>query len=193
MKIYTKTGDKGMTSLFGGQRVSKADNRIAAYGTMDELNALLGVVVAELLDTQPDHATKNIITELQTIQRDLFSLGSHLATPYEAGLVPPHLPTLPVEHIPALEKSIDHLEAGLAPLRNFILPGGSLPGSHLHVARTVCRRAERACITLQTNTQPAGFVAPEIIMYLNRLSDWLFVAARWVNQQSNSEEITWSA
>lgn len=193
MKIYTKTGDKGQTSLFGGQRVSKADNRITAYGTIDELNAVLGVVCAQLTDTQPDHTTKTLMTELQTIQRDLFAVGSHLATPYEAGLVPSHLPTLPTERIAALEQSIDHLETSLAPLRNFILPGGSLAGSQLHVARTVCRRAERACVTLQTTTPPAGFVAPEIIMYLNRLSDWLFVAARWINKQTDCEEITWSA
>lgn len=170
MKIYTKTGDTGTTSLFGGERVLKHHPRIEACGTIDELNAQLGLVA----DATP---------YIQTIQRDLFTIGSHLATPNHN----PNLPPLRLEAIEWMEQIIDDITTQLPELRAFILPGGSAVGSQLHIARTICRRAERRVIELaQTET-----VNPYIIQYLNRLSDLLFQLARLINQADGKAELLW--
>jgi cob(I)alamin adenosyltransferase len=179
MKIYTKTGDAGETGLFGGPRVRKDDVRIEAYGTVDELNAALGVVRAEPLPPEIEHT-------LEVVQSDLFSVGAELATPD------------PVKHgnrligqpqIEQLERAIDNLEAGLPPLKNFILPTGSRAGALMHLARGICRRAERRVVTLESI--PEANVSPEIIRYLNRLGDYLFVAARVVNWGAKALESKW--
>lgn len=180
MKIYTRTGDKGETGLFGGQRVPKTHVRIEAYGTIDELNANLGLVIS--------NGSDNVET-LQTIQGDLMILGSHLATPYSKDKIPDALPNLRNDSIKWLEDTIDTLDKDLPELKNFILPGGSTAASELHVARTICRRAERRVIELSKTE----YVNPEIITYLNRLSDCLFTLARFENKASNQTETTWKA
>ena len=179
MKIYTKTGDEGLTGLFGGPRVRKDDVRIEAYGTVDELNAALG-----LARCQPPPPT--IDECLLRVQSELFSVGAELATPEPAR----HGTALVGEQqIAALEKAIDELEATLPPLANFILPGGSPAAAALHVARAICRRAERRVITLAR--EPGTTVSPEINRYLNRLGDYLFVAARAAGQHAACAEIPW--
>jgi cob(I)alamin adenosyltransferase len=176
-KIYTKTGDDGTTGLIGGKRVAKDDNRIEAYGCVDELNAILGVVNTCPL---PDRTRRILIR----IQDDLFSIGAELALP--SGMEPDKwsIPSLKDDDIRALEAEIDDCEAALTPLRQFILPGGSAPGAHLHLARTVARRAERRCVAL-AHMEP---IDPQIVRYLNRLSDLCFVLARYVNQEDSRAE-----
>jgi cob(I)alamin adenosyltransferase len=172
MKIYTKTGDDGMTGLIGGSRVAKSDPRIECYGTVDELNAMLGWA-----------------TMIRQIQNELFVIGSHLAMPDESKAASPNiaLPALDSSAIARMESQIDAADAQLAPLQQFILPGGTEAASRLHLARTVCRRAERLLVLL-SDTRPSSVA---MITYLNRLSDWLFVQARWVNQQANIADIPW--
>jgi len=179
MKIYTKTGDAGETGLFAGGRVRKDDVRIEAYGTVDELNAALGVARAERLPPQIDQT-------LEQVQRDLFSVGAELATPEpeKHGMA-----LLGETQVKALEKAIDLLEAGLPPLKHFILPAGSLGGALLHLARGVCRRAERRVVTLAIVPETA--IRSEIVRYLNRLGDYLFVAARYANQEAKAVELKW--
>jgi len=181
MKIYTRTGDRGETALFGGGRVSKDDPRVAAYGDVDELNSALGVAraaePAELFDG-----------ELEAIQRDLFSLGGHLATP-DPDKVRKALSKaeLSAERISAFERSIDAADAELAPLRAFVLPAGSPKAAALHLARTVCRRAERSVVSLARQSEvPALFLT-----YLNRLSDYLFTLARLANRRAGRDDVTW--
>jgi len=180
MKIYTKRGDAGQTSLIGGARVPKHHIRIEAYGTVDELNACMG-----LLSEQPACATQRDF--LRRIQDRLFVIGSNLANDPEksqmklAGLAP--------DDIAALEHSIDEMEQELPPLRNFVLPGGHPANAVAHLARCVCRRAERVCVHL-SETAP---VEPQLVAYLNRLSDWLFVFARYISHQQGAEEIVWKA
>jgi cob(I)alamin adenosyltransferase len=178
-KIYTKTGDTGETSLFDQTRVSKADSRVDAYGEVDEVNACLGAVRAAGVDA-------GIGTALEAIQKQLFALGARLADPSSriAGRV--IKAAITEADVAALERSIDELEAGLPPLRKFILPGGSAAGAHLHVARTVCRRAERRVVALG-----AEAVEPIVVIYLNRLSDLLFVMARAVNHRAGVPETEW--
>ncbi len=176
MKIYTKTGDAGETGMFGGGRVPKDDPRVRAYGEVDELNAWIGFVIAIHLPTFESNV-------LQTIQRDLFSIGAELATPDPAKL----RTQLDPATVGELERFIDSYDPKLKPLKNFILPGGSPKGAALHVARTVCRRAERAVVTLARSHQ----INPLIINYLNRLSDLLFVLARAVNMQTGHDDIAW--
>lgn len=186
-KIYTKTGDKGQTSLVGGTRVSKTNPRLLAYGTLDELNSVLGLVrssFAENADAVGSFAPE-VEKSLQTIQNSLFNIGSHLACEDEKIL--PSLPRLKPENIAALEKLMDHWESSLPPLRNFILPGGSMTASFCHLARTVCRRAEREVIHL-SETIP---VENDFVVYLNRLSDWLFLLSRVANTSMNVEDIQW--
>lgn len=178
-RIYTRTGDDGETGLFGGGRVPKSHRRVAAYGTVDELNAVLGWVAA-LLD---DDAR---IDPLTTIQGDLLSLGAHLATPTGARSHE-HLPPLPEERVTELEQWIDEAEEELDPLDSFILPGGAETGAALHVARTVCRRAERVVVRLAAEEE----IEPSIIVYLNRLSDLLFVWARLANRRAGVPERPW--
>lgn len=178
MKIYTRTGDAGETSLFDGSRVSKADSRVDAYGDVDELNAWLGLARAARLDADLDQP-------LVRIQQDLFALGAQLADPGEriaARVVKASLADADVERLEAL---IDRLESELPPLRRFVLAGGSPAGAALHVARTVCRRAERKIVSL-TPMPDAVF-----IKYVNRLSDLLFVLARAVNHRAGVPEIEW--
>ncbi len=180
-KIYTKTGDKGTTGLFGGQRVPKNSIRIEAYGAVDELNAVLGVFLS--LDNVPP-----VSDTITTVSHLLFNLGSDLATP----LTPPpsfDIPRIGKEHIHWLEQQIDSMESDLEPLKAFILPGGSMHSAQLHVARTVCRRAERCAVTL-AETEEIGEFA---VMFLNRLSDFLFVAARRVNAALGVPDVEWNA
>ncbi|MFP6618474.1 MAG: cob(I)yrinic acid a,c-diamide adenosyltransferase [Pirellulaceae bacterium] len=179
MKIYTRTGDTGDTGLFGGPRVRKDHARIEAYGTIDELNAVLGMVRSQQL-------TPELSTLLETFQNDLFTLGAELATP-DPGQH--ELPRVAENDVARLEKQIDHFEALLPPLKQFILPSGSSAGTTLHVARAVCRRAERRVVTLQETATEA--VSTTILVYLNRLSDLLFVLARFANQQAGQPEIPW--
>lgn len=179
MKIYTKTGDAGETSLFDQTRVSKADARVDAYGEVDELNACLGAARAVGVDA-------DIAATIETVQKQLFALGSRLADPSSkiAGRVTKAAVT--AADVEALERTIDRLEAELPPLRKFILPGGSPAGALLHVARTVCRRAERRVVSLGS-----GEVEPILVVYLNRVSDLLFVMARAVNRRAAVPETEW--
>ena len=180
MKIYTKTGDDGTTGLFGGARVNKDDPRVDAYGTVDELNAVIGVVHA----SSPPEELRAVLAK---IQADLFVLGAELATVSgKEDKLPMRL--LGDADVRDLEDAIDRAEGGLPALENFILPGGAPSGAALHHARTVCRRAER-CALAASRVVP---VRPELLVYLNRLSDFLFVAARRANQLSNAPETPWA-
>lgn len=178
-RIYTKTGDSGTTGLFGGTRVSKDHARIEAYGTIDELNAILGVVLAYEV---PEH----VRAELTVTMSDLFTLGADLATPLEPAPVYP-IPRIGREHIDELERRIDLHDEELEPLKAFILPGGHPAAAHLHVARTVCRRAERTVVRLAAEDNIGDFV----LRYCNRLSDYLFTAARVVNACSGRGDVPW--
>ena len=181
MKIYTKTGDEGETGLFGGDRVPKDHRRVAAYGDVDELNAAMGLARA----TAPVDFEDPL---LQTIQRDLFTVGAELATPDPARLAKAlGGPPLGDAEVTALEQAIDRLDAGLPPLKAFILPGGAPKGAAFHVARTVCRRAERTVVGLARETP----VSAAIRHYLNRLSDLLFVLARAANARAGAGDLPW--
>jgi len=181
VKIYTKTGDRGDTGLLGGGRVHKDDPRVDAYGQVDELCALIGLALA----LAPEDFARDA---LERIQRDLFTMGAELATPDPATLGKVLLgDPLGEPEIHALEQIIDEREATLAPLTNFILPGGTSKAAALHVVRTVCRRAERAVVSLTRDTQ----VSPAIVKYLNRLSDLLFVLARAANAAEGRPDIKW--
>jgi cob(I)alamin adenosyltransferase len=180
LKIYTKTGDKGTTSLLGGTKVSKSNLRIEAYGTVDELNSYIGLC-RDLLTDEKSRAA------LQETQDRLFTLGSALACDPEKE-PKMKIPDLRDTDILFLETEIDRMSETLPPMKNFILPGGHPSSSHLHVARCICRRAERCCVRLQEgNTDVDGI----IIKYLNRLSDYLFVLARFTSHLLNAEEIPW--
>jgi cob(I)alamin adenosyltransferase len=178
MKIYTRTGDTGVTSLFGGTRVAKTDARVHAYGEVDELNACVGLARASDPGAEID-------AELVQLQRDLFALGAQLADPGEGIADRVSKAQLEDEDVARLEQLIDRLEAGLPPLRKFILAGGSPAGAALHVARAVCRRAERRIVAL---TPPVDAV---LLRYINRLSDLLFVLARSANQRAGVPETEW--
>jgi cob(I)alamin adenosyltransferase len=179
MKIYTKTGDNGTTSLFSGGRVPKNHLRVEAYGTVDELNSMLGVVRAH-----EAHATTD--GWLHIIQGHLFHLGADLATPLDSKA--DWVVRMDADKVNWLEGRIDEMTAQLPELRSFILPGGAITAAHLHVARTVCRRAERLVVTLQAH-EPVG----ELVgVYLNRLSDFLFTLARWENMQHGVGDERWS-
>lgn len=185
MKIYTKTGDAGETALFDGTRVSKADARVDAYGDVDELNAWLGCVRASSGSPALPPDLPDCDEALIHIQRDLFALGAMLADPRHKIADRVEKATLGDADVARLEALIDRLEASLPPLRHFILPGGSPPGAALHVARTVCRRAERRIVALVPPADPLA------VRYLNRLSDLLFVLARAVNHQADAPETQW--
>lgn len=176
-RIYTKTGDKGDTSLFGGKRLPKSHLRIETYGTVDELNSFIGVV----RDSTGDEGIRAM---LKDIQDRLFTLGANLASDPEKPLATPDILDSDIE---ALEKAIDTMTADLPPLKNFILPGGHTTVSFCHVARCVCRRAERLAVALM-HEEP---VDEQIIRYLNRLSDYLFVLARQLSQNLGVEEVIW--
>ena len=179
MKIYTRTGDDGDTGLYGGPRVRKDDPRIEAYGTIDELNALLGVARCQPLPADIDEL-------LGRLQNELFDLGGELASPdpdaRKTRFVTP-------ERIASLESAIDRYEAGLTPLKQFILPGGVAGAALIHQARTVARRAERRLITLAADDQ--ANVSRQVIVYINRLSDLLFVIARAVNAEAGQGDVPW--
>lgn len=179
MKIYTKTGDKGQTSLIGGRRVSKAHHRIDAYGTVDELNSYIGLV-----RDQPVNENRREL--LKEIQDRLFTVGAELATDPEKSVKKP-LPAIRDSDITALEEAMDEMDAQLPELRAFVLPGGHQSVSFCHLARTVCRRAERLVVDLN-DEKP---VDPLVIQYLNRLSDYLFVLSRKMTQELGAEEIVW--
>ncbi|HMF77740.1 MAG TPA: cob(I)yrinic acid a,c-diamide adenosyltransferase [Bryobacteraceae bacterium] len=182
-RIYTRTGDSGQTRLVGGQRVAKDDPRIEAYGTVDELNAFIGVarVTAESLG-QP---LGTLAITLKRVQHELFNLGSILATLPDD--VHPKQPRVTENEVKQLEREIDRANEELAPLRSFVLPGGSRLDAELHVCRTVCRRAERLLVTLSKTES----VPEEAVRYLNRLSDALFVWSRWVNHALGAPETLW--
>lgn len=178
MKIYTRGGDEGHTSFFGGERVLKTHPRIEAYGTVDELSSVLGIARAAGLGPGLDG-------ELATIQRDLFEIGAVLAAPGSEG----RFQGPPAERVTSLEVAIDSMETSLSPLQAFILPGGSSQSAALHLARTVCRRAERRTIDVEDE----GDAVRATIVYLNRLSDYLFVAARFANLHAGVEDVPWKA
>ena len=177
MKIYTRTGDRGTTSLFGGKRIDKNSARIEAYGCVDELNSLIGTIVA----AKPD---ADVLKKLIRVQGELFVLGTDLATPT---IVKVKIPRVTKIYITRLEKGIDFFGKRLPTLINCILPGGGRVGSSLHLARTVARRAERKIVEL-SNTEKINQIS---LVYINRLSDWLFVLARLVNFEENAKEIIW--
>lgn len=181
MKIYTKTGDAGSTGLFGGGRVPKDNIRVEAYGDVDELNAVIGM--ARSVESMP-----RIDEVLVPIQRDLFAIGALLATP-DRDKMALHLQKARIDdgRIEELERAIDDGEAELEPLRSFIIPGGTAKAAALHVARTVCRRAERHVVRLQHDVE----LPPMAIIYLNRLSDLLFTLARVANRRAGAGEVTW--
>lgn len=181
MKIYTKTGDAGETGLFAGPRVKKDDPRIVAYGSVDELNAVLGMLLSNL--GTENETLARLITHVQS---DLFSIGAELATPDPVGQ---GMCLLVEARIGFLEDSIDKMDAQLAPLKNFVLPGGCLASASLHWARTVCRRAEREVVHLSHLQGVAD--CSRIIIYLNRLSDWLFVLARHQNAMAGVPDQPW--
>ncbi|MEX0811056.1 MAG: cob(I)yrinic acid a,c-diamide adenosyltransferase [Chitinophagales bacterium] len=179
MKIYTKKGDQGKTSLLGGSRVSKADLRIESYGTVDELNSYLGLLRDHL--GEDDQQSANLLI----VQEVLFSIGAQLANDPEHSKFEP--PKIKADSIEQLEIWIDEMEQELSPMRNFILPGGHIIVSHCHIARCVCRRAERAAVRLQEYSK----VDVLILSYLNRLSDYLFVLSRKIAKNNNAPEIPW--
>lgn len=186
-KIYTKTGDKGQTSLVGGTRISKSDARLEAYGTLDELNSVLGLVRAFLGGASLDAGFAGAVeTALETVQNNLFNIGSHLAC--EDAKIRSGLPGLHAGSLEALETLMDVWEAELPPLKNFILPGGSRLAGFAHLARTVCRRAERE--TVRLNSSGADIEAQHVV-YLNRLSDWLFLLAREFNHHLKQRDLEW--
>ncbi|WDT76952.1 MAG: cob(I)yrinic acid a,c-diamide adenosyltransferase [Candidatus Manganitrophus sp.] len=180
-KVYTRTGDDGSTGLGSKRRVPKDSARISSYGTVDELNSQIGVAMAAGLDTV-------LMKALAGIQNDLFHLGSDLCIP-EEDKVKMNVPKIEQRHIDALEQLMDRLSEALTPLENFVLPGGAPGAAQLHVARTVCRRAEREVIALRR----AEAVGPFTVPYLNRLSDALFVMARYENKQRGIADLLWDS
>jgi cob(I)alamin adenosyltransferase len=181
MKIYTRGGDQGDTSLFGGQRVGKDELRVSCYGNIDELNAVLGLARAHGLES-------DLNARVARVQEELFTIGSRLATPDAAAN--PKIPRVRQEWIDALEREIDAVDAEVAPLKHFILPGGAMPAAWLHLARTICRRAERSIVALVHRGDP---VDERVVVYVNRLSDWLFMMARAANHRAGVAEPIWSA
>ncbi len=179
MKIYTKTGDRGDTSLFSGGRVPKFHIRVEAYGSIDELNAIIGVVRS----CKPGNQTDELLQELQN---QLFHLGADLATPLDAKS--DWVTRVTARQVQWLEDSIDQMTEELEPLTNFILPGGTMAAAHLHVARTVCRRAERLIVALDRDDQ----VSKHAVAFVNRLSDWLFTLSRYENARAGESEEKWS-
>lgn len=185
MKIYTRTGDEGMTALFGGTRVPKHHIRIQSYGTVDELNSWLGLMRDQHIET----AYKEV---LMKVQKDLFTVGAILATDPEKAILKSgkerlNIPKVSAEDIAFLEREMDRMDEKLPEMTHFVLPGGHPAVSYCHIARTVCRRAERMAVLLHEK-QP---FAPEVLSYLNRLSDYLFVLSRAIAADLNAEEIKW--
>jgi cob(I)alamin adenosyltransferase len=191
MKIYTKTGDQGKTRLIGGECVDKYNPRVECYGTVDELNSHIGLAIQWLENEKP---LQPLLAELLKIQHELFNLGSLLACEKSEQI--PLLPAISMDHVNKLENSIDQMTLPLPALKNFILPGGSLPAAQLHIARTVCRRAERLSVeligVLRENLSPVELENLEVcLIYLNRLSDYLFTAARFTNLRTGRIDQIW--
>lgn len=181
-RIYTRTGDDGTTSLFGGERVRKGNPRIDAYGTVDEVNSVVGVARSHLID---EPGAEKLDPVLGEVQEELFIVGADLATPVDAK---PMVPRIKERHVDRVEDRIDTFDADLKPLKKFVLPGGSPAGASLHSARTVCRRAERLVVQADVSTP----INEQAKVYLNRLSDLFFVLARWANKQAGVREDTWT-
>lgn len=177
MKIYTKSGDKGKTSLLGGTRTQKSDERIEAYGSVDELNSFVGLLRDEL----PEQFRPEL---LSAIQHQLFVIGSYLAAEKQVS----YLPEFDALQVKALEKAIDTIDEEIDPLQNFILPGGHKLVSYCHICRTICRRAERNTVKITSTV----IKKEEIVVYLNRLSDYFFILSRWIARKVNAEEIVWN-
>ncbi|RMD81795.1 MAG: cob(I)yrinic acid a,c-diamide adenosyltransferase [Candidatus Dadabacteria bacterium] len=186
-RVYTRKGDDGTTGLVGGRRVSKDDPRVVAYGEVDELSSVIGLA-RSILCSAPYRrrvAAAKLDRALAEVQQELFDLGSELATdPRDAR---PQAIRIGPDHVTRLERRIDELQADLDPLSSFVLPGGGTAGSALHLARCVCRRAERAVVALVRS----GGARPEVLRYLNRLSDLLFVEARWIAKKTGHREVLW--
>ncbi len=180
MKIYTKTGDKGETGLFGGERVKKDSQRIEAYGTVDELNSFIGLAVTEIKDEE----IKDLLLKIQNM---LFTVGSDLATPELSADKRLNVVRTPEYYITDAEKAIDEFNGRLEELKNFILPGGSKGAAYLHVCRTICRRAERSAVRLNNTVQ----IGKNIVIFLNRLSDLFFVLARYENKICGISDVKW--
>ena len=180
MKIYTKTGDKGETGLFGGARISKSSPRIEAYGTVDELNSHIGLAITEVQD-------KTVKSLLNKIQNQLFMVGSDLSTPDSAEVQKKNVLRIPAEYYEEIERSIDYFEEKLDELKNFIIPGGAKSAALLHICRTIARRAERKVVALNSLEQING----NIVIFLNRLSDLFFVLSRYENKVSNHPDVIW--
>lgn len=180
-KIYTKTGDRGDTSLFGGGRVRKDHERVDAYGEVDELNACLGMARAHRVDDELDALLKRL-------QDELFTVGSVLATP-SGTKAWEMIPKIQPEWVPAMEQAIDRFDQEIGPLQSFILPGGTPAAAALHYARTVCRRAERRVVPLEAQ----GSTSADVVIYLNRLSDLLFTLARVANKRAGVADVPWAA
>ncbi|MDP3970843.1 MAG: cob(I)yrinic acid a,c-diamide adenosyltransferase [bacterium] len=187
MKIYTRKGDDGSTSLYGGRCTQKNEPRVETYGTLDELNSMIGA--AQALLPQDIDLPFELKPLLEIIQKDIFIIGTHIASHPDVEKKLKSLPEFRPDGITWLEDAIDKIDDNLAPLKSFILPGGSPAGSMLHVARTVCRRAERRVVALAEKEQ----VDPYIMQYLNRLSDFLFDLARLVNQAEGKQELLWES
>jgi cob(I)alamin adenosyltransferase len=177
MKIYTRTGDAGLTGLYGGARVAKSDIRIAAYGSVDELNAFLGVCRASGLPADVDELIAHL-------QHEMFAVGAELS---RGGKSPPEAILLDDKDVARIETAIDHYDGQLSPLKSFVLPGGTVAGAGLHVARVACRRAERDVVALAQTAE----VRPAILTYINRVSDLLFVLARYVNHTAGVADVLW--
>lgn len=181
-KIYTKTGDDGTTSLGTGERVQKDGLRVTAYGTVDEANAAIGFARLAI-----DQSYETVSSGLVRIQNDLFDLGADLCVPDRGETLPYEPLRITSAQVDRLEKEIDELNLQLSPLNSFVLPGGTAAGAALHLARTICRRAERATVTLaRSDNEP---VSEHVIHYLNRLSDYLFVASRYVNEKGAADQL----
>ena len=187
-RIYTRTGDDGTTGLVGGARVKKNSLRIETYGTIDELSSHIGLARTAMRPRLDDERVRRLDAWLAWTQDALFNLGAQLATPENKRWE--NMPLISPGDAEALERSIDEAQSDLEPLANFIHPGGSFPGAHLHVARTVCRRAERLLVTLR-DREPE--ISADCVRYVNRLSDALFVWARWINHRLNETEHLWNA
>lgn len=181
-KIYTRTGDTGMTSLVGGRRVKKNDVKVEAYGSVDTLNSYIGLLYADCRVKMP----QEILTTLRLISNKLFNLGAYLASDHAAGEAPRDLTDA---HVEILEHAIDAMDAFVPPLNSFILPGGAHAACHAHVARSLCREAERRIIALDQAGDP---IAPIVLNFVNRLSDYLFMLARYINVLTETPEIAWN-
>lgn len=184
-RVYTKAGDKGQTSLIGGERVFKSDLRLECYGTLDELNAVVGLVVEALATSAAD---EHLTPILRRVQNELFNVGCELATPDPERRA--KLPRVEQRHIDGLERDIDAVNDELPALKSFVLPGGGWPSAYLHLARTVCRRAERLVVSLAQTADLGGDLP---VMYLNRLSDALFVWGRWCALKDGKSEPLWDS